>query len=169
LRERTAVLAGQAGLRGLDAAEHAVDVGAADRRTALHDSKSIRYEDERGEARAELLGRGGRRAVETNPLALAERHRHLRPHRRAALAAHEADARGLLAEADEPRLGPCARREPLGADVDRLEQVRLADAVRAYDDDQPGLEVKLERGIGAEARERDPRDDQPASLIGMIR
>jgi hypothetical protein len=53
--------------------------------------------------------------------------------------------------------------------VDRLEQVRLADAVRAYDDDQPGLEVELERGIGAEARKRDPRDDQPASLIGMIR
>ena len=29
--------------------------------------------------------------------------------------------------------------------------------------------LKLEGGVRAEAPERDPRDDQPASLIGMIR
>jgi hypothetical protein len=53
--------------------------------------------------------------------------------------------------------------------VQRLEQVRLAGAVRADDEDEPRLEAELEGVVRAKARERDPRDDQPASLIGMIR
>jgi hypothetical protein len=53
--------------------------------------------------------------------------------------------------------------------VQRLEQVRLAGAVRADDEDEAGLQLQLERVVRAEARERDQRDDQPASLIGMIR
>jgi hypothetical protein len=50
-----------------------------------------------------------------------------------------------------------------------LEQIRLADAVRAGDEDKPRLEVEVERGVRAEISERDARDDQPASRIGMIR
>jgi hypothetical protein len=53
--------------------------------------------------------------------------------------------------------------------VQRLEEVGLADAVGADHDDEPFAKLELESGVRAEAPERDPRDDQPASLIGMIR
>jgi hypothetical protein len=53
--------------------------------------------------------------------------------------------------------------------VQRLEQVGLPDAVGPDDDDETLTELELEGGVRAEAPERDLRDDQPASLIGMIR
>jgi hypothetical protein len=53
--------------------------------------------------------------------------------------------------------------------VHRFEQVRLANAVGARDEDDAGDEIELELWIRAEVSERDVRDDQPASLIGMIR
>jgi len=49
------------------------------------------------------------------------------------------DARHRLAEADELRIGARPRREPLRADVQRLEQVRLADTVRADRENEPRL------------------------------
>jgi hypothetical protein len=49
------------------------------------------------------------------------------------------DPRRRLAETDELRVGARPRREPLRADVERLEQVRLADAVRADREDEPRL------------------------------
>jgi len=57
----------------------------------------------------------------------------------------------------------------LCTDMQRLEQVRLADTVRADHEDEPGDEPKIESGVRAKAPKRGPRDDQPASLIGMIR
>jgi hypothetical protein len=53
--------------------------------------------------------------------------------------------------------------------MDRLEQVRLADAVRAGHQDEPRRKVELEPGVGAKVAKRDVADDQPASRIGMIR
>jgi len=53
--------------------------------------------------------------------------------------------------------------------VERLEEVGLAGAVRPDDEHEPGLEREVEAGVRAKAPERGPRDDQPASLIGMIR
>jgi hypothetical protein len=44
------------------------------------------------------------------------------------------DAGGLGAEADQLRVIARPRREPLRADMQRLEQVRLAGAVRAGDE-----------------------------------
>jgi len=72
-------------------------------------------------------------------------------------------------EADELALGTRARREPLRAEVERLEQVRLADAVVADDEHEPRREAEVEGGVGAVVPERDVRDDQPASRIGMSR
>ena len=54
-------------------------------------------------------------------------------------------------------------------DVDGFEEVRLPDAVRSGHEHHPGCQVELELGVGAKVSERDVRDDQPASLIGMIR
>jgi hypothetical protein len=53
--------------------------------------------------------------------------------------------------------------------MDRLEQIRLADAVRPSHEHDPRNEPQLQLGVGAKVSERDVRDDQPASLIGMIR
>jgi hypothetical protein len=53
--------------------------------------------------------------------------------------------------------------------VERFEEVRLADAVWPDDQDEPRLERKVEGGVRAKAPKRCPYDDQPASLIGMIR
>jgi hypothetical protein len=58
--------------------------------------------------------------------------------------------------------------------VQRFEEVRLAGAVRAGDEDEAGLQRELEPFVRAEVAERDVPDDQalpvyPASLIGMIR
>ena len=74
-----------------------------------------------------------------------------------------------LAEADQLAVVTRARREALGREVKRLEQVRLADAVAADDEDDPGREVKVERRVRPIPAERYAIDDQPASRIGMIR
>jgi hypothetical protein len=53
--------------------------------------------------------------------------------------------------------------------VKRLQKVRLSHSVRARHQDHPANETELELWVGAEVSERDVGDDQPASLIGMIR
>ena len=108
------------------------------------------------------------RTTSTSTGTLGPRSRQLHPARR-------------LTEADELRIVPRARREPLSADVKRLEQVRLPGAVRAGHENDPRLEGELELRIGAEVSERGVSDDQPSvgrrqsastqsgSRIGMIR
>ena len=56
-------------------------------------------------------------------------------------------ARSRLAEADQLRVLPRARREALRHHVQRLEQVRLADAVAADDEDDPRVECEVERRV----------------------
>jgi hypothetical protein len=79
------------------------------------------------------------------------------------------DRRATLAESDQLRVRPRSRREALRADVQRLEQVRLAGAVLTDEEDDAGSQVEIEPGVRAVVRERDVPDDQPASRIGMIR
>ena len=90
-------------------------------------------------------------------------------HRHRPAAARQLDAAGSGALADQLHVRARAGREALRADVQRLEQVRLAGAVRPGDEDEPRLERELEPGVRPEVAERDLGDDQPASLIGMIR
>jgi hypothetical protein len=89
--------------------------------------------------------------------------------RGAEILAAEADARGRFAEAHEPRVGAGARGETLRPDVHCLEEVRFPDAVCAGHEHDARNERKLEFGVRAKVSERDVGDDQPASLIGMIR
>ena len=78
-----------------------------------------------------------------------------------ATAGHPRD--GLLRPApDELRVLARAEREALRRDVDGLEQVRLARAVGAGDEDEARLESELEPGVRPDVAERDVRDDQPA-------
>ena len=76
---------------------------------------------------------------------------------------------GLGAKAHHLRVTPRARREPLGADMESLEEIRLTCSVRAVQKHNTRLEPKLQTGVRAEVPERDLADDQPASRIGMIR
>ena len=66
-----------------------------------------------------------------------------------------------LAEANQVALDARAGREALRADVERLEQVRLAGAVLADDEDDPGGELEIEGAVRAVVPERDAADDQP--------
>jgi hypothetical protein len=81
----------------------------------------------------------------------------------------ERDCRGRLVEPDQVPLRPRTRREALRADVERLEEVRLAGPVLADHEDDSGCQREVEGRIRAEVSERDVGDDQPASRIGMIR
>ena len=119
---------------------------------------------------AQLLGRAQPAAVHRR--ALAARRATASPRAGAATSPRRPcthHACGGRAEADELRVGPGPRREALRADVQRLEQVRLPGAVRPGHEHEARLEVELEPRVGAEVPERDPRDDQPARRIGMIR
>jgi hypothetical protein len=53
--------------------------------------------------------------------------------------------------------------------VERLEQVRLPDAVAPDDEDEARLERELQPLVGAVVDEREAGDDQPARRIGMRR
>ena len=162
LRERGAVRGRQARARRQQAAQRAVDVRAAYGGAALDDREPVGREDERRDLRPQLLGRAQRRAVHGCALRRtgAERDLELDRDRRRAPTAQRHPG-GALAEADQLRVGARARREALRADVQRLEQVRLAGAVRPDDEHEPRLEVEVEPGVRAEVAERDVRDDQP--------
>jgi hypothetical protein len=75
--------------------------------------------------------------------------------------AAERDAACVFTEANQLCVGPRPRRKTLRADVQRLEQIRLAGAVRAGDEDEARFELQVEPGVRADVPERDGADDQP--------
>ena len=78
-------------------------------------------------------------------LALAQGHRELE--RRSISDALDEHARGRLAEADQLRVLARPRGEALRHYMQRLEQVRLADAVATDDQDDPRIECEVERRV----------------------
>jgi hypothetical protein len=69
-------------------------------------------------------------------------------------------AGGVRAEADQLRVVAGSGGKALRADVQRLEQVRLARAVRAGDQDEARLQALFEPRVRAKVDERDRLDDQ---------
>jgi len=53
--------------------------------------------------------------------------------------------------------------------VQRLEQVRLADAVRSNDKNKAQLQIEVEPLVRRKPRKLDPVDDQPGRRIGYDR
>ena len=119
--------------------------------------------------RAQLLGRSQRRAVEPSALPFSLAHRHLELQPDLAAAAGHRGACALCTEPHDLRVGAGPRREALRREVHGLEQVRLAHAVRADYEDEPGLQCQLEPLVGAKVAERGRLDDQPGRRIGMTR
>src|SRR5439155_1679522 len=79
----------------------------------------------------------------------------------------EPDPAGPFAEPNELRIGPSARRKALGSHVQRLEQVRLAGAVRPDDEHQSRLEVEVEASVRPDVAQRNRADDQPGRLPSL--
>src|SRR3954454_1243232 len=87
--------------------------------------------------------------------------------RRAGAVTDQGYARSLSSEADQVRIAARPGREALRADMQRLEQVRLAGAVWTDDEHEPRFQLELEPSVRAEICERDPGDDQPATTASL--
>ncbi len=150
LRERAREVAARSAGSRPAARGRAVEVGAARRRRALDDREPVGGEDEDREAGRQRIERGRARAVDRHPLRLA------RPEADGDLGlaplddGRDLDARELLALGDEPALVGRARRPAEAAEVHRLEQRRLAGAVRADDRGDAVAELDLEARVAAE-------------------
>ena len=120
--------------RRLKPHKHSVEVRASRRRPALDDRETVGREDERLDLAAKLLGRREPRAVQRPALRGGRRERDADVERRLTAPTGKRDSRSRRAEADQLRVDARARREPLRSDVQGLEQVRLARAVRADDE-----------------------------------
>ena len=84
-------------------------------------------------------------AVELDPSRVAAGEHDVRRERVGPQAAGEPNARGIRIEPDQRSVAARAWGEPLRSDVERLEQIRLAGAVRAVEKHDPGLQAQLER------------------------
>ena len=144
--------------------EHAVEVGAADRRAALDDGEAVGCEDERRERSPEQLGRGEARAVELGRL--AARREQLHPHLVVDAARGDAkrDRRGA-----SRRSGSAARRvrvrgeKPCVATCSASSRFVFPAPFSPVDEHDPGREREIERRVRAEVPERDVADDQAAA------
>ena len=173
LAERRAVLGRQRRAAGEQPAEHAVEVRAPGGGPALHDRESVGREDERrrprrAAARRLAAARRSARRACRSPSSSVDLELEPRAGRGRPASAIRAASR---AEADELRVGPRPRREALRPDVQRLEQVRLAGAVRPDGEHEPGPRARARaRAYERKFAERDRRRRSAgASRIGMIR
>jgi len=158
------VVLGKAAASRKEPRERTIEVGAPYCRASLDDGEPVRREDERRELAAQGLRRGEPCPVELGDLAGAGRKLHA--HAVADAGAREVQLHGgrLLAVADQPCVASRSRREALRADMDGLEEARLAGAVLARHEHDPGRELELERSVAAEAPERDGVDDQTSAV-----
>jgi hypothetical protein len=160
LRDSGTVFDRQPGAGGDEPPQRAIEVRTSRRGPALDHDEPVRREDECGDLRAQLLGRAYRRPVQAGALALPRLQRHLELDRHTAAHSAERNPARLLPEADQLRIGARARREALRADVQRLEQVRLAGPVPPHHEHESRLEAEVELLVRAEVPERDRADDQ---------
>ena len=150
LLEGRGVGAAGAGVGGPQAGDRAIDVGAAQGGRALHDVQALRQEHDAREALGEGVRAAHRRAVDGDALRLARRDGDARGRRPAALLALCLDAQEGLAVPDAAHVGRGARRRPDERHVQRLQQARLARAVRAGDEGRAGREAGLQGRVAAE-------------------
>src|SRR5262249_29474097 len=152
-----------------ETAEDTVEIRTPRSRWALDHAKPVGRENERRNKRSQLLRRPQRCPVQAGSLALSPPYRHLELEPHLATPACGRRTSALRAEAHNRRIGASAWRDPLGGEMDGLEQVRLAHAVRTHDEHESGLQHQLEPLVRAKVAERSGFDDQPGRRIGMTR
>ena len=146
-------------------AERAIEVGTAHRGPPLTTASRSGVNTSTGSRdRSSSAARSG--APLSRALRFANPQRHLDRDRRAAVVALDRDSSSLLAEADQPRIRSCARREALGGDVQALEQVGSPAPFGPTASTTPGSRSSPATH-GAVIPERERSDDQPASRIGI--
>jgi hypothetical protein len=161
LRDGSAVLGRKRGARGRKPPDDSIEIRSPSRGWALDHHQAIGSEDKRRHLGAQLLGGPQPCTVQQRTFALAEPERDLELDRRPRSIAADDDATRAFSKADKIRVAARALREPLRADVERLEQVRLASTVRADDQNEPGPELYVEPYIRAKVAERELTSDQP--------
>ena len=144
MRHGRAVLGRHAGPGGKESSERAVEVRPSRSRPSLDHDEAVGREDERRDLGAELLGRAERSAVQPRLLRVAGPQGDLDLQLRAPARTRQLDSRGLPTEPDELPVVTTTRRKALRADVQRLEQVRLAGTVPADGQDEPRRQLQLE-------------------------
>jgi hypothetical protein len=155
LRERTCISRAQIRQRRVQRGRELVEVRTTQRRSAAHQLEPLRQEhDCQGpwHIRAEALDG---RAVDAQVLRLARLEADLEqvpPVLRGDLGL---GARQLRAKPHDLALVGGAARPPGQREVDRLEQVRLAGAVRPEHDGEPIAELRLRALVGAKVAEPD--------------
>ena len=169
LRQCAGVVGRKIRTRGIKPTEHPVEIRPPDQRAAFDHGEAVRRERECRETQAKFFSACKRCAVQANELRRLRRNVDLGLEGGPTLRAGQLYPCGRLAETDEPRLCTRPGGEPLRSHVQRLEEVRLTDPVWPGHEHDPGNESELELWVGAKVSKRDVRDDQPASLIGMIR
>jgi hypothetical protein len=162
LSERGAVRRRKVGSRGKRPCQDTVEVAAPGRGAAFHNGEPIGREDERVHLPAQLLGRGELRAVEPDPLGAAPRERDVHSQADRPPTPTGGDTPLVGSRPNDLRVVPRTKRETLRREVDGLEQVGLAGAVRPGHEYEPRLQRELEPLVRAHVANRDDSEDHPA-------
>ncbi len=169
LRDGLRVLGRERRTRWKQPADHAVDVRAADGGPGLHHREAVRREDKRGRGRSDTFQRLGYGSVDPCPLSFAWPKRDFQSDLSAVTATRSPYVEAFRAMPHEIRILPGSGREALRGNVQRLEKVRLAGAVRPGREHEPRLQGEIQGGVRAEVAKCEARDDQSGSRMGMIR
>ena len=150
LGEDSRVGAAVGGTSRPDGGDELVQMRAAHGGGALEQLEPIGHEDAQQRPGLDVEQALDGRAVGAHALGLARFEADAQLVRAGAVGELHDDARGLRAEAHQLALVAGPRRAPGAAEVERLEQVRLARAVRSVHHRQTLAEMGLGTGVGAE-------------------
>ncbi len=173
LRQRARVGGPSLGSCGPDGGDEVVEVRSAGGRRALHQLQALRQEHRQQRPRGRRRQAVHRRAVDAQRLLHPRLHADLDQVRAVVALRRDGDARHLLLAPDQLAVVGGARRSTGAAEVQRLEEVGLAGAVRPGDHGQPRPERDLGRRVVAEVPEGRGGDPHGGgytfSRIGMTR
>jgi hypothetical protein len=136
-----------------------VEVRATQRWRALDELEAVGQEHTDQRARRVLAQRVGRHAVHPDALGLPRLKADAQVMHAVATLDLDLNASCALVEANDLALVARAARPPRAAEVERLQQVRLAGAVAPVDDRQAGAERDVRAHIGAEVPHADAAND----------
>ena len=159
LGERLRVRAARRRARRPQRGDEGVEVRAAQRGRALHELEAVGQEDAHKRAHRRVEQALDRRAVDLQALGLPRREADAQLVLAVAVAPADLHARGARVEAHDLALVRRPARAPGAAEVQGLEEVRLARAVRAVDDRQPLAERDVGARVGAEVAQPEAGDE----------
>jgi hypothetical protein len=140
------------------AGDGAVEIAPAERRRSLHDGQALGREDEDRGVLGERVEGCVRRAVDGRALRRARLEADGPIRLDSAQGSAQLDAGDVRADAHHARIVRGARRPRERAEVDGLEQARLAGAVAPHDREHLTAELAVDPVVAAEVRSADVLD-----------